>query len=274
MNYRHIYHAGNFADVLKHIVLVLCLDYLQKKDGGLCLIDAHGGAGLYALDSEEAAKTGEWERGIGRLLGRADAPAGLRLYLDLIQPDLDARRYPGSPLIMAKHLRGQDRLIAAELHEPTFEALQAALTPYKQARVLHADAYECLRAHIPPKERRGLALIDPPFELKDEFQTLGLADAGVEKALGHGRFPVVVSDQGASAGGGAERGGRGAWAAADLGSGGAHSAAGPPREPERLRRDPVQRALYRARAGRGAPALPQGSHGASRSAVRLARPGS
>ena len=173
MNYRHIYHAGNFADVLKHIVLVLCLDYLQKKDGGLCLIDAHGGAGLYALDSEEAAKTGEWERGIGRLLGRADAPAGLRLYLDLIQPDLDARRYPGSPLIMAKHLRGQDRLIAAELHEPTFEALQAALTPYKQARVLHADAYECLRAHIPPKERRGLALIDPPFELKDEFQTLG-----------------------------------------------------------------------------------------------------
>ena len=75
MNYRHIYHAGNFADVLKHIVLVLCLDYLQRKDGGLCLIDAHGGAGLYALNSEEAAKTGEWERGIGRLPGR-DGRAG------------------------------------------------------------------------------------------------------------------------------------------------------------------------------------------------------
>ena len=172
MNYRHIYHAGNFADVLKHAVLVLCLDYLQKKDGGLCLIDAHGGAGLYALGSEEAAKTGEWERGIGRLLGRTDAPADLQLYLDLIKPDLDARHYPGSPLIMARRLRGQDRLIAAELHEPTFEALHAALGPYKNARAMHMDAYECVRAHIPPKERRGLVLIDPPFELKDEFQTL------------------------------------------------------------------------------------------------------
>jgi 23S rRNA (adenine2030-N6)-methyltransferase len=173
MNYRHIYHAGNFADVLKHIVLVLCLDYLQRKDGGLCLIDAHGGAGLYPLDSEEAAKTGEWERGIGRLLGRADAPADLQLYLDLIKPDLDARLYPGSPLIMARQMREQDRLVAAELHEPTFEALQTVLGPHRQARAMHLDAYECVRAQIPPKERRGLVLIDPPFELKDEFQTLG-----------------------------------------------------------------------------------------------------
>jgi 23S rRNA (adenine2030-N6)-methyltransferase len=173
MNYRHIYHAGNFADVLKHIVLVLCLDYLQRKDSGLCLIDAHGGAGLYPLDSDEAAKTGEWERGIGRLWGRDSAPADLLLYLDLIKPDLDARLYPGSPLIMARQMREQDRLIAAELHEPTFEALQTALGPHRQARAMHVDAYECVRAQIPPKERRGLVLIDPPFELKDEFQTLG-----------------------------------------------------------------------------------------------------
>ncbi len=172
MNYRHIYHAGNFADVLKHILLVLCLDYLQKKEGGLCLIDGHGGAGLYDLDSEEAAKTGEWERGIGRLLGHANAPAELKLYLGLISQDLDARRYPGSPLIMARRLREQDRLIAAELHEPTFAALQALLKPDKNVRTLHMDAYECVRAHIPPKERRGLVLIDPPFELKDEFHTL------------------------------------------------------------------------------------------------------
>ncbi|MFZ0570107.1 MAG: 23S rRNA (adenine(2030)-N(6))-methyltransferase RlmJ [Rhodomicrobium sp.] len=172
MNYRHIYHAGNFADVVKHIVLALCLDYLQRKDGGLCLLDAHGGAGLYALDSEEAEKTREWEKGIGRLWGRADAPADLALYLDLVKADLEAQSYPGSPLLMARRLRGQDRLIAAELHEPTFEALQAVLKPFKNLRAMHMDAYECVRAHMPPAERRGLVLIDPPFELKDEFMTL------------------------------------------------------------------------------------------------------
>jgi 23S rRNA (adenine2030-N6)-methyltransferase len=172
MNYRHSYHAGNFADVIKHTVLVLCMDYLQKKDGPLCFIDAHGGAGLYALDSWEALKTGEWEKGIGCLAGKPGTPPDLCLYLDLLKHDLEARRYPGSPLLIARRLRSQDRLIAAELHEPTFEALQAVLKPFRNARTMHMDAYECVRAHIPPKERRGLVLIDPPFELKDEFQTL------------------------------------------------------------------------------------------------------
>lgn len=172
MNYRHIYHAGNFADVLKHIVLLLCVDYLQKKDGGLCFIDAHGGAGLYALDSEEATKTREWEKGIGCFMGLCDGPPDIELYLDRVKADLDAKRYPGSPLLLARQLRAQDRLITAELHEPAFEALRTVLKPYKNARAMHMDAYECIRAHIPPKERRGLVLIDPPFELKDEFQTL------------------------------------------------------------------------------------------------------
>ncbi len=122
--------------------------------------------------SEEAAKTGELKRGIGRLANREDAPADLRLYLDAVQPDLDAKHYPGSPLLLARQLRAQDRLISAELHEPTYEALQAVLKPYESARAMHMDAYECVRANIPPKERRGLVLIDPPFELKDEFQTL------------------------------------------------------------------------------------------------------
>jgi 23S rRNA (adenine2030-N6)-methyltransferase len=172
MNYRHIYHAGNFADVLKHIVLLLCLDYLQRKEGGLCLIDAHGGAGIYALDSEEASKTGEWERGIGRLAGLGDAPLDLEHYLGAVRGDLARGRYPGSPLLLARAMRPQDRLIAAELHERTFEALKEALRPFEAARATHMDAYECVRAHIPPKVRRGLVLIDPPFELKDEFQTL------------------------------------------------------------------------------------------------------
>ncbi len=172
MNYRHAFHAGNFAEVLKHVALVLSLDYMHMKDGALSLIDAHGGAGLYDLDAEEAAKTGEWQRGIGCLASRADAPADLRLYVDCVRGDLAERRYPGSPLIMARKLRAQDRLTAAELHEPTLAALEPVLLPYKAARCLHMDAYDCIRAHIPPKERRGLVLIDPPFELKDEFQTL------------------------------------------------------------------------------------------------------
>jgi 23S rRNA (adenine2030-N6)-methyltransferase len=172
VNYRHIYHAGNFADVLKHVILALCLDYLLKKDGALCMIDAHAGAGLYDLSSEEARKTGEWEAGIGRLMSGAGAPADLEAYLRLIEEDLAAGRYPGSPLQAARRLRPQDRLIANELHEPTFEALRGALAPYKNARATQIDAYECVRAHIPPKERRGLVLIDPPFEKKNEFETL------------------------------------------------------------------------------------------------------
>jgi 23S rRNA (adenine2030-N6)-methyltransferase len=172
MNYRHAYHAGNFADVIKHIVLVLCVDYLQKKESGLCLIDAHSGAGFYRLDSEEAEKTGEWKRGIGRLLHANCAPADLELYLGLVQADTAALRYPGSPFLLARTLRSQDRLIASELHGPAFETLRAVLSPYKNARAMHMDGYECIRAQIPPKERRGLVLIDPPFELKDEFQTL------------------------------------------------------------------------------------------------------
>ncbi len=172
MNYRHIYHAGNFADVLKHIVLMLCLDYLQKKDGPLCIVDAHAGAGLYDLGSIEAAKTREWEKGIGCLKAIAGASADLNLYLDLIRTELSEGRYPGSPLLIARRLRPQDRLIANELHDLTFEALKTILHPFDHARAMRMDAYECIRAHIPPKERRGLVLIDPPFEKKDEFETL------------------------------------------------------------------------------------------------------
>jgi 23S rRNA (adenine2030-N6)-methyltransferase len=172
VNYRHIYHAGNFADVLKHVILALCLDYLLKKDGALCVIDAHAGAGHYDLRSGEAGKTGEWERGIGRLMNAAGAPADLELYLGPIAEDLAAGHYPGSPLQAARRLRPQDRLIANELHEPTFEVLRGALAPHRSARATQVDAYECVRAHIPPKERRGLVLIDPPFEKKNEFETL------------------------------------------------------------------------------------------------------
>ncbi len=172
LNYRHVYHAGNFADVLKHIVLLLCLDYLQQKEGPICIADAHSGTGLYDLRSEEASRTREWERGIGRLSDKRAAPPDLDLYLAAVRDDLRAGCYPGSPLLMARRLRPQDRLIANELHEPTFEALRGNLAPFANARAMQMDAYEFVRAHIPPKERRGLVLIDPPFEEKDEFETL------------------------------------------------------------------------------------------------------
>ncbi len=188
LNYRHVYHAGNFADVLKHIVLLLCLDYLQKKEGPLCLIDAHGGAGIYDLRSEEAAKTAEWKRGIGSLQGKACAPGDLQLYLDAVQRDLREGRYPGSPLLFARRLRPQDRLIANELHEPTFETLRGTLAPFKNVRTMRMDAYECIRAQIPPKERRGLVLIDPPFEEKDEFETLARQMQQWKKRWANGVF--------------------------------------------------------------------------------------
>jgi 23S rRNA (adenine2030-N6)-methyltransferase len=188
LNYRHVYHAGNFADVLKHIVLLLCLDYLQKKEGGLCVIDAHAGTGLYDLASGEAVKTREWERGVGCLQDKTGAPGDLQLYLDAVQGDLKERRYPGSPLLIARRLRPQDRLIANELHEPTFEALRNNLAPFKNARAMQIDAYECIRAHIPPKERRGLVLVDPPFEAKDEFETLARQMAQWKKRWETGPF--------------------------------------------------------------------------------------
>lgn len=174
MNYRHAYHAGNFADVLKHVVLALCVEYLQRKDGPLCFIDAHAGAGLYDLGGEEAQKTAEWGSGVGRVWGREDAPAELGPYLGLIREEMEQGRYPGSPLMIARSLRPQDRLVASELHHETHEELQWLLRPYGGARTMAVDAYQCLRAHIPPRERRGLALIDPPFEQKDEFETLAL----------------------------------------------------------------------------------------------------
>lgn len=172
MNYRHIYHAGNFADVLKHLVLLICLDYLQRKEGALCIIDAQAGAGLYDLNSEQASKTAEWENGIGRLFEAGPAPKDIDIYLDLVRQDLKQRQYPGSPLLIARRLRIQDRLVANELHPETFDALQETLKGYPNVQTLEMDAYQCIRSRIPPKERRGLVLIDSPFELKNEFQIL------------------------------------------------------------------------------------------------------
>jgi len=190
MNYRHAYHAGNFADVVKHAVLVRLVEYLKQKDKAFRVIDTHAGIGLYDLGSEEAGKTGEWQGGIGRLLDARLSPEAEAL----LQPYLDAVRetdtsgelysYPGSPLITRRLLRKQDRLSAIELHPQDFQLLKELFAEDFQVRVTQLDGWLALGAHLPPKEKRGLVLVDPPFEKEGEFQRL--VD-GLERA--HRRWP-------------------------------------------------------------------------------------
>lgn len=177
MNYRHIYHAGNFADVFKHIVLTRVIRYMQNKEAAFRVLDTHAGTGLYDLSSEMAQKTGEWRTGIKRVLDSVDsAPAAVQ---ELIAPYIDCVRslnqdgefsqYPGSPRIARMLLRKQDRLTALELHPDDFENLQANFAGDYQARVTKLDGWLGVKSHLPPKERRGIILIDPPFEVYNEF---------------------------------------------------------------------------------------------------------
>ena len=188
MNYRHAFHAGNFADVFKHAILLALLDALTAKDKPLCCVDTHAGRGRYALDDREPVKTGEWRDGIGRLFDEREVPAPLQRYVDAIRacnPDQTLRIYPGSPLLAANALRTNDRLVLCETQDDEAGALRTLLRDDPRAHVHARDGYEALRALLPPKERRGLVLIDPPFEAQEgEF-------AAIEAALqaAHGRWP-------------------------------------------------------------------------------------
>ena len=172
MNYRHIYHAGNFADVTKHLTLALILDYFKKKETPFCVIDAHGGLGFYNLQSERAEKTNEWKNGIGRFQNAITDSDDFNLYFNLIKDDLTQGFYAGSPIITARMLRPQDRAIVNELHPEDVQTLQTNMKVFKNIRTTHMDAYECIRANSPPSEKRGIILIDPPFEKKNEFEIL------------------------------------------------------------------------------------------------------
>lgn len=178
MNYRHSFHAGNFADVLKHAVLALVLSELRAKPAPFRIIDTHAGAGRYRLDEGAALKTGEWRSGIGRLLG-PDAPPlperAARLlapYLSIVRADNPQGRlehYPGSPCIARALLRADDRLILNELHPADAKGLATLFARDRQTKVLNLDGWTALKALLPPKERRGAVLIDPPFEERDEI---------------------------------------------------------------------------------------------------------
>lgn len=183
MNYRHAYHAGNFADVVKHATLALVIEHLKAKEKPFRVVDTHAGIGLYDLAGPLAAKTGEWTAGIGRLLGADLAPKDLsaRLKAQLapyfgairaVNPDGRLRYYPGSPMIARTMLRPIDRLTAVELHPEDYRQLAARFAGDIQVKAIELDGWLALGAFVPPKERRGAVLVDPPFEQGDEFRTL------------------------------------------------------------------------------------------------------
>lgn len=180
MNYRHGYHAGNFADVLKHAIFLACLDHLALKDKPFAVIDTHAGAGVYDLSGVEAEKTGEWRDGIGRLLEAGDAPPIVARYVAAVRAAQTAgfdgmTLYPGSPRLALQVLRAADRLTAIEMHPPSAALLTAALQGKRNVRIMQTDGYAALARLMPPPEKRGLVLIDPPFESGDEFPRLARA---------------------------------------------------------------------------------------------------
>jgi 23S rRNA (adenine2030-N6)-methyltransferase len=175
MNYRHAYHAGNFADVIKHAVLCRVLTYLREKPAAFRVIDTHAGAGVYDLTASDAGKTGEWRNGIDRLLSAQFDPSTRDLlvpYLDAVgacNPPKRLTTYPGSPALARSFLRRQDRLIACELEPRAAAALARNLHGDIRVKTIAIDGWTALSAYVPPKERRGVVLVDPPFEQPDEI---------------------------------------------------------------------------------------------------------
>ncbi len=176
MNYRHLYHAGNFTDVFKHIVLVALIQSLLKKDNAFCFIDTHAGIGLYDLFSTEAQKTKEFLLGIEKIAQHANPPELIKAYLACVRTANKSsdtlQFYPGSPAIVDYFLRPQDRMVLTELHEADYLQLKKTFPHDKQIAIHHQDGYQGLKAFLPPKERRGLVLIDPPYEKPDELENL------------------------------------------------------------------------------------------------------
>jgi 23S rRNA (adenine2030-N6)-methyltransferase len=195
MNYRHIFHAGNRCDVVKHAALTLALRHLRKKNKGFAVLDSHAGTGFYDLGNPRAQKTGEASNGIENLLSSDAVPELIEYYevLRKLNPLWNGkgfgnfRIYPGSPLFIFHALREQDRLIACELHPDDARALRLQAPADKRFQIHCRDGYEALGAFLPPPEKRGLVLIDPPYERADEF------DVVVKRlAETHRRWPAGI----------------------------------------------------------------------------------
>jgi 23S rRNA (adenine2030-N6)-methyltransferase len=198
LSYRHSFHAGNFADVLKHIILIHSLDYLRKKDKPFCCIDTHAGPGKYELDSDYALKNREFDNGIAKLWRRNDLHECVARYVSLIKgfngPD-KLTRYPGSPLIAKQLLRDKDRLCLFELHNTEIKLLSAVAAKDKRINVFHADGLKASLKLLPPFERRGLVLIDPSYEIKSDYRQVVETLIAMHKRFAIGTYalwyPVV-----------------------------------------------------------------------------------
>lgn len=175
MNYRHAYHAGNHADVLKHIVLVRLIEHMKKKAKPFRVIDAHAGIGLYDLTGIEAGKTGEWQGGIGKMQGAfiPEVEALISPYRGVIG-ELNSggtlSTYPGSPELALRLMRAGDSMIANELHPDDAMTLERHVTGDRRVKVTAVDADICIKTNLPPPEKRGVILIDPPYEEKTETE--------------------------------------------------------------------------------------------------------
>ncbi|MFN3593360.1 MAG: 23S rRNA (adenine(2030)-N(6))-methyltransferase RlmJ [Thiobacillaceae bacterium] len=186
LSYRHAFHAGNHADVLKHLILVHVLDHLNLKDKPWWYVDSHAGAGVYNLSSDYARKNAEYETGIGRLWARPDLPEAVARYVELVRglnPDGRLRLYPGSPWIASRLMRRQDRLRLFELHPMDGRLLKQTFAELDQrVRIEAADGFEGLKAVLPPPSRRGLTLIDPAYEVKTDYRAVVQAlKAGLDR---------------------------------------------------------------------------------------------
>ena len=182
-SYRHAFHAGNHADVLKHVVLLHALRHLMLKDTPFWVIDTHAGAGIYALDGDWASQREEYQDGIGRIWGREDAPPAVADYLQLVKAfnaDATLRRYPGSPLVALRLLRDQDRLRLFEAHPAESRVLAANIEAagrdgVRRTEIRAGDGFAGLKALLPPLPRRGLILVDPSYEDKDDYRRVATA---------------------------------------------------------------------------------------------------
>lgn len=176
LSYRHAFHAGNFADVLKHSVLSLVLDYMTRKEKGFCYIDSHSGAGMYQLADEYAQKTGEYKEGIAKIINDENTPESLEPYLSLIKSlnlnpsDSELDVYPGSPGIAKAFVRRQDSSHLFELHPTDIQHLTEFCQRWRKVFVKQTDGYQGVLGLLPPPSRRGVVLIDPPYELKEDYQ--------------------------------------------------------------------------------------------------------
>ena len=202
MNYRHAFHAGGPADVVKHAVLARILVHLKNKPAAFRVIDTHAGAGLYDLRGPEATRSPEWRDGIARLMAASiDGEAGALLapYLDAVRalnPAGELAAYPGSPALARALMRSQDRLVACELEPTAAAALAHNLGGDRRAKAVAIDGWTALNAYVPPPERRGVVLIDPPFEAMDEFSRLAQALEAAHRKWATGIFLIWYPTQG------------------------------------------------------------------------------